>query len=192
MRSPTASRGKRSRGGAAAERRRARDPEAEESEDQVAEPTGARDAAENGSVRPPGRRAIHRLDGLPAEDQEKSASPPRRHARFVDARLDDDAFEHPAVMQRRVDDVLAPRARSRRRKPSTRTGARRRTGAPRGRRIARRGRPGRRAGRRRARPRGRRPSRCSGRSWGCSGRGGGGAWTTTTRAGGSGPSAKTR
>ena len=62
-------------------------------------------------LRPGAARSID-FDGLPAEDQEKSASPPRRHARFVDARLDDDAFEHPAVMQRRVDDGYSSSASS--------------------------------------------------------------------------------
>jgi hypothetical protein len=108
MRSPTASRGGSVRAGGQQPhggvrgilRRR-------ESEDQVAE-------AENGSVASsaPGAARSIDFDGLPAEDQEKSASPPRRHARFVDARLDDDAFEHPAVMQRRVDDGYSSSASS--------------------------------------------------------------------------------
>lgn len=118
MRSPTASRGGSVRAGGQQPnggvrgilRRR-------ESEDQVAEPTpapAAEDAAENGSVASsaPGAARSIDFDGLPAEDQEKSASPPRRHARFVDARLDDDAFEHPAVMQRRVDDGYSSSASS--------------------------------------------------------------------------------
>ena len=118
MRSPTGSRGGSVRAGGQQPnggvrgilRRR-------ESEDQVAEPTpapAAEDAAENGSVASsaPGAARSIDFDGLPAEDQEKSASPPRRHARFVDARLDDDAFEHPAVMQRRVDDGYSSSASS--------------------------------------------------------------------------------
>ena len=87
MRSPTASRGGSVRAGGQQPsggvrgilRRR-------ESEDQVAEPTPApaEDAAENGSVASsaPGAARSIDFDGLPAEDQEKSASPPRRHARL--------------------------------------------------------------------------------------------------------------
>ena len=64
------------------------------------------------SVRRPGAGSID-FDGLPRRTGRRAR--PRRGAtrgKGVDARLDDDAFEHPAVMQRRVDDGYSSSASS--------------------------------------------------------------------------------